>query len=349
MKKYQPVVCKPRINLSSLLFSLSILTTSISVADTLIHQQGHLEYYLKTIDYGSENDGIWKVPDTDYLTTFGNVYEYFISGDYEQAQQLGNTIGYQVIKFTDLASSPAQTHYILQEFQAITSPDYMGAGIYVTRPSGDSVVIEAPHPQSDLYTELQAIELYLKSSARFLAIAGARRNSVDTITEYSGNYYASDAVHNTQHTYFVAHERSNQLMPETIFVQLHGFGASTLSTLQSQCGTGNDALINLSEGLQYKSKPKHKLHTTHFIDLLANQVNIGGMMQVCLYGYDTTHLGGITNTTGRLTNDSSDPSLINAKKSSHQFIHIEQSFPVRSIHRKTINASIRKTIALYFQ
>jgi len=314
-----------------------------SIAGSYAHQEGNLEHYLKAFDYGKKADRSWIVPSAEYLAAFGTVFEAYLTSDFKSAHRLGGSIGLKIIQFVDTSRTPIETHYILLEKTKPGSANYKGAGVYVIKSSAKPVAIQAPHPQSDLYTELQAIELYLDSLAGFLFIAGSMRNSSTLSNACSGKYFASDAVHNTNHSYYIAHQRLIESNPQILVIQLHGFGATSLKKLQTQCQTSNNNLVNLSEGLKYYSASNNH----YFIDSLASEINQAGVANACIYGEDTRSLGGTTNTTGRFSNNSVDACTNNAVQSSHRFIHVEQSFPVRSSHRTQINNQIIDAIERY--
>ena len=322
-----------------------IALPSTPFADSHTHREGNLEYYLKSFDYGKKADQTWVAPSTEYLNSFSTVFDAFLASDYKRAHRLGQSIGYEIIEFVDTSRLPIETHYILQESVGPDSQNYKGAGIFVTKFSANTIAIQAPHPESDLYTEMQAIEIYLDSPAGFLFVAGSRRNSSTLSSPCDGKHVASDAVHNTHHSYYIAHQRLIEANPQTLVIQLHGFGASSLKTLQTQCQTPNDKLINLSEGIKHYSESNNE----YFIDILAAKINQTGMAEACVFGQDTHTLGGTTNTTGRFSNGSLNPCTTNALESEHRFIHIEQSFPIRSSHRADINDQIRNAIETYFK
>ena len=341
---------RPRNRKNALVDSLRIIAliscialSGNSIAGSYAHQEGNLEHYLKAFDYGKKADQSWIVPSAEYLASLGTVFDAYLASDYKKAHRLSQSIGHEIIEFVDTSRIPIETHYILQEKAKLGSANYKGAGIYVTKSSAKPVAIQAPHPQSDLYTELQAIELYLDSPAGFLFIAGSRRNSSSLSNACSGKYFASDAVHNTNHSYYIAHQRLIESNPQTLVIQLHGFGTTSLKKLQTQCRTNNDKLVNLSEGLKYYSDSNND----YFIDSLAGEINQAGVAKACIYGEDTRSLGGTTNTTGRFSNNSVDACTSNAFQSGHRFIHVEQSFPVRSSYRAEINDQIRDAIERY--
>lgn len=81
---------------------------------------------------------------------------------------------------------------------------------------------------------------------------------------------------------------------------------------------------------------------------IATENRRGGRITPCIYGGDTTSLGGNWNTEGGFFNGPADACLSNAGQSSTRFIHLEQSYRVRSIYRKAMAQSIGQTLNEYF-
>lgn len=306
---------------------------------------GSLESYLKSFSYGVKADNQWQEPDREKMALFDIVIDNFIRCDFEEVRRIAPDVGYTLIRFTDTDQPAEKVHYILTEKNRIGEPGFQGGGIYVVYPEGYNVAIEAPHPKTDLYTEKEAIEVYLSASSRYLLIAGTRRDSSTEYSECSGGYPKSDAVHHTRSFFQVAHERLNILNPDTVFINLHGFGSKSLALLQKQCGTINSNLINISEGV-YSSPP---LTGDNFTFHLAQQIGQDGLAAVCIYGVDTKSLGGTFATNGRITNGSSDSCFERAPIASHRYIHLEQSYKLRSTYRANIVQSITTAIKTYRQ
>ena len=321
------------------LLGLMLLLAS-GVAAAIPNQSGSLAGYLTDLQYGRSGDEIWVEPTPQEMAWFGAAMDAFIAGDYHTAHQLGGNIGYEVLIFSD--TDTGQLHYILQEKMALDEPGFRGGGTYVKNPLGREFVVEAPHPRTDLYTERQAVELYLAAQPRYLALAGTRRDSTIKISGCSGNHPKSDASHHTAHLYYVAHERLNALNPNWVFVQLHGFGSSSLKKLQRECKSSNPLLVNLSEGVQQPIPS-----TGTFMRVLHETIMQDEVIQSCLYGEDTRSLGALTNTTGRYSNRSSDPCLISATQSTARFVHVEQSYKIRSAERQRMNAYIKQAMDKY--
>ena len=77
---------------------------------------------------------------------------------------------------------------------------------------------------------------------------------------------------------------------------------------------------------------------------LEAQIDGDGLADACIYGRDTKSLGGTTNTHGRHTNGSVDACTTNAENSGHRWIHLEQSYEIRSAHRAEFNQSIIRAL-----
>ncbi len=309
-------------------------------------QTGSLESYLKSFTYGTKADNQWQEPSAEKMDLFALVMTSFLGGDFEETSNMAEEIGYHLIRFTDTDQPIAKVHYILTEKYTIGDPEFQGGGIYVFFPAGNNFAIEAPHPRSDLNTEKEAVELYIAASSRYLFLAGTRRNSSTEYSECSGRYYKSDAVHNTTSLYQVAHECLTLFNEETVFINLHGFGSNSLSQLQQQCKTTNSNLLNLSEGVFYTPQFNNR---NVFMLHLAQQVSMDGLASVCIYGIHTESLGGTYATNGRITNGSADACFENASTSSHKFVHLEQSYDLRSSNRSKIVESIATAIKTYQQ
>ncbi len=324
---------------------ISLLSTSQSLL-AFQTKSGDFLVEMSQIDYGDKDENSWRQPSSSTQTTFSAVMDAFIAEDFTTADALGNAIGYEVVEFSDTSRKPVKTHYILREINPLPSALFIGGGTYVLNPEGVNVAIEAPHPITDSFTGTQAIETYLTSKSRLLFLAGTRRdNSIEISECTNGQYRKSDASHYTQQLFYIAHTRASDADPGLVFVQLHGFGTTSLTKLQNQCGTINDKLINLSEGVNYQSD----LSANTFMQILKRKINDAGVIQACIYGNQTSSLGATWTTTGRYSNYSADPCLTSADSSSERFIHVEQSYRVRSNHRPAVADHISSTIAEYFK
>lgn len=327
----------------SLWIILLLFSQSLFAIQTL---SGDLLNELKQIDYGDKDENTWKEPDSATLATFGSIMDAFLAEDFASADSLASTIGYEVVEYNDTGKKPVREHYILREKNPLPSSQFFGGGTYVLNPRGSQVGIQAPHPITDLFTSTQAIETYLETKSRLLFLAGARRDNSTLVSACTdGSYRKSDSSHYTGQLFYVAHTRASDFDPQMVFVQFHGFGTSSLEKLQTQCGTTDDKLVNLSEGVNYQSDPS----SDTFMHIFNRNINQGGIIQSCVYGNDTSSLGATWTTTGRYTNHSHDPCLNNASSSSQRFVHVEQSYRVRSNYRQAMNQYLSATISEYFK
>lgn len=318
------------------------LPSSVAALGT---DSGDLAALLKAIDYGDKDANDWDLPEQATAAAFGAAIDALLMGNPASADALAAGIGYQVVLYTDTARKPNRTYHLLREVNPLPSPLFLGGGTYVINPAGLPLAIEAPHPVSDLFTETEAIEIFLRSNAKLLLLSGTHReNSTQPSQCTDGGYRVSDASHSLYPLLFEAHARASLFDPNLVFVQLHGFGSASLATLQSQCGTTDDRLVNLSEGVTYHAD----LSGQSFLAQLTRAINADGKIKACVYGNQTSSLGGTWTTTGRFTNQSPDPCAQNAASSSRRFVHLEQSYRVRSSYRPDMARYITDTANQYF-
>jgi hypothetical protein len=164
-------------------------------------------------------------------------------------------------------------------------------------------------------------------------------------------------VHNTAHYFYVAHKALEDFDDSVHTIELHGFSSDSLQTIASQCDTGgNPAVANLSDTLADDDAVERTL-----MHALESRLEAGGEIEACIYSdlldsgpgdKYTRVLGGTTNTPARYTNGS--PSVCDraalAENNSHRYVHVEQSWEVRSseLMRTKMAASIALAIQDYF-
>lgn len=316
---------------------------SSSAAWAVNTMSGNLESFLNSIDYGAKYAADWKEPSAETMAQYRLAVDYFLNGQYQFAHEYATPIGFEVIEFTHGSGKKAKVHYLLWETAQLPSSQFIGGGTLVTYPQGLNMVIQAPHPKSDLNTGIQATNTYIKSEARYLMLPGTRRNNSIAVSDCDPSYPESDASHNDKQLFYVAHQALTDHTSDPVFVQLHGFGSSSLGTLQNQCDSGNDRLVNLSEGV---GNPL--ADSGSFMRLLQAKINAGGIIEACIYGEDTNYLGATKTTTGRYTNGSSNVCALSATQSSGRFVHVEQSYKVRSENRSDMQQYITDAAAEYF-
>lgn len=320
-------------------------TVTLTLVSELEQQSGSLSQVLKAIDYGSNQDQRWRQPNSQQQLNFSRAIQAVINQSYLDASDYAARLGYQLIEFTDTDNLANNVHFLLQENPNLSSQQLLAGGTYVFRHDGINAVLQAPHPRSDINTELQAIENYFITNSKVLMLAGTRRDSSLQATQCSGDFFASDTAHNTDTLFFVAHKVLSETDLDKVFVEFHGFGTNSLSNLQTQCNTSSPLLVNLSEGIDYQSDSNE----ANLRQLFRQEINRAGNINACLFGNQATSLGGTTNVAGRFTNNSPDACTVSATISSRRFLHVEQSFEVRANHRAEMAEHLKQALNKLFQ
>lgn len=207
-------------------------------------------------------------------------------------------LGYDLIKLTNEKTGIA--YYVLRE----TAGKNRGWGLYIFRAGVGSrdLVIEAPHPVDDLYTDRIGIMAFSKSKAKVFLMAGARREA--------NRDGSSDAAHSSHSIFEVVHETVTK--NSTTIIQVHGF------TLIKNPGYPQ---IVLSSGDGLATSPVSELSSILKAKGLTTEISGGGALK---------KLEAATNVQGKYTNS------IGAT-----FIHIELESSVRedsSKYRKVVSA-----------
>ncbi len=328
---------------------LVLICLSFQVYASVPAETGDLQSYLNGITFGAEDDGQFKIPTPVQLVGFENVVNLVLLQNYDQANTQAQQLDYELVAYTDTVS--ANLYYVLRETYPISSPLATGGGIYIFQPSATyNVAIHAPHPKFDSFTNKEAISAFMKSDVRYFMMAGAHRRSHPDPSgcQNFSDYRPSDAVHNMAHYFYVAHKAMEDFDNTIHYIELHGFGSSSFETIASQCDTGgNLAVANISETISDNDAGEKTL-----MHSLESVISDAGEFKTCIYstildtGPDdkyTRYLSGSTNTLARYTNGS--PSVCDqaalAENNSHRYVHVEQSWEIRS------NASNREIMAAY--
>ena len=309
----------------------------------IVVEQGDLAAILNAIDYGNAGDNIWVEPTTSQVSIFRTVMSEFLNANFNEAHALAEGIGYEVVRFINTVTSSTAFHYLLREKIQPGNAGFIGGGTYVYNLRGENAVFQVPHPRADSNTAVQGIASYFIANPSLLLLSGTRRDSSTAQSPCSGSFFASDVAHNNATLFHEAHRVASDANSQTVFIEFHGFGTSSRANLQSasQCNTTNNNLINLSEGINYVSS----LTEDSLMQRLRSEVERRGTVAVCLFGNQSTSLGGTTNVSGRFTNGSIDsPCTNSASISSRRFVHLEQSFDVRLSHRQLIAEAIRDAL-----
>jgi len=315
----------------------------------LLEKTGNLSDYLQNMQFGSKDDGLWIENNLAEQEIVKNIINKIQQQKFLEARTKAKLLDGKLFKFIDRL----KTYYILHlGLEPLEDDNYRATGgTYVFYPKGKNVAIQVPHPKFDTYTARQGIESFLALDSQYLLISGTHRHSSTLNSSCQSEYKQSDASHNINHFFFNVHQVLSKANNKTIFIELHGFGSTTRNKLWRQCdATNNLSLINLSEGIDDSNN-------TSFLQIFHQNITTNTDIKSCIYHPSkkmsindvyTSILGGTKNTAGRLTNGSNEQCHTKATKSSHRFIHLEQSYHVRQHERNVIITNLKKTQETYF-
>lgn len=280
---------------------------------------GNIETYVGSIidnvPGSSGNDYV--EPNSTQLTTWDTVIDFLLADDLASARSTASGINYKVTEFTDTSISPNQIFYILEEINPESF--YWGTYIFSKTPKRGNLIIQAPHIRNDLNTGKQAIRCFKSNVAKAVFISGTHRcnntisstcsGTTSTCNEGSEAYRVSDMAHNTTSMFHKTTENLFTNIPESVFIQLHGFGWSS-----------GDPYVIMSNGT--RETPEVDYATLIQNALLVEDNTLTFELAHINTSWNT--LTGFTNTQGRLNNYSTDICTISAEGTSGRFIHVEQ-------------------------
>ena len=212
-----------------LLLVLPSFAASVVRGD-LISEAQRLEGFCVT-PYGSGSSN-YVSPTTPQWAQFKAAAALF-SGDVMLAESNAVALDYELVHFTQTSD--------LRTFLALRSRETNGApvrpwGTYFVNPnSAVTALVAAPHPQFDLRTPLLAAEIFLKSGARGLLLAGAHRNANGSNT--------ADPARLTNTIFHAVHEAWSGTNGANTAWQIHGYSSAGHPEFPSNC------LVVLSTGV----------------------------------------------------------------------------------------------------
>ncbi|MCO4747637.1 MAG: hypothetical protein KC912_22770 [Proteobacteria bacterium] len=198
------------------------------------------------------------------------------------------------------------------------------------------LVIQAPHPEYDTHTGEQAGDTFIALEASALFVSGAHRCTSPDASACSGTTSAcgstapfkiSDAAHSDQSFFQTAHEVTATHWPDSVAVQLHGFGWD-----------GNEPAAYVSDGVA--ADDAGSIANT-VRDALNAELPSTYTAASCADASETTRLCGTTNTQGRFSNASPETCATAASVASNRFVHLEQARDLRDNQREPIIAALR--------
>lgn len=255
-------------------------------------------------------------PPTSQLATWEATLSALLAGNYTEASDSANVIGYNLIAFTDTLTVPFVEYYLLETIDS----NYWGTYVYnpnYCRP----LIIQAPHAKKDAKTGNQGIHVFRETESLFYQVNGTHRCNSSAFSACTGTtsgcsssstsepYRISDLAHVTQSLFQKTTQVLYDAFDSTYFIQLHGF--AKLST---------DPYLILSNGTDQTPSPDY---LPAFRDHLYNEDTVL-TFKIAHIDTNWTRLRGFWNAQGRLINSSPDPCTTNATTTNGRFFHVEQ-------------------------
>lgn len=264
-------------------------------------------------------DSLLDMPDIGPVEKpFSDALKAVVGGDIVAARKLAGVAGYEVLE----KSAEGKAFVILME------KDRAGIGptIAIARNPVRDVVIEAPHPIIDRYTDREAAVLFVELGARALILSGANRCAAKESSSCSGKtrvcgdgrspYRTSDPAHNPATLFHSSHLYFTRAWPNSIVFQPHGFK-----------NTGSSVWFVISDGTKEK-RPGDRMLTGRVRDAI--RAAVGKDRAVSCQdpddrGINSRWLCATTTVQGRDLNGSPNACRTRADKSTGRFLHIEQT------------------------
>ncbi len=265
----------------------------------------------------SADNNDYQTPSGANLTSWGNVIQDILAGNYSTANSEANAFGLTLYNLTDTSQTPEKTYYLLLKNTASTN--YWGSFVYNPLPERQKMFIQCPHPLFDTNTGYQGIRIFQNLGARAYIVSGTYRCNNTTETTCAGtstvcggtSYRISDLAHNVDGTFQKSTEILEPGISGLIVIQPHGFNKD-----------GNDPDLIMSNG-------NVNAPTTDYFSALKDNLLIeDNMLTFKIAHIDTawTELIATTNTQGRLINGSDNPCNKSASSNAGRFFHIEQAY-----------------------
>ncbi len=215
------------------------------------------------------------VPTAEELATLRGVVRRLLVGDFAGAHALVKTVSvtYNVVEFVD--SGTGGVHYVLMEGVpgnlpapvdhpfgvrglGRSDPRRRGWGTYVVNPAPlRAVGFGAPHPRDDLHTADLAVEAYLASGGRVLALAGTDRDQnarPGRCTASPHPFREADVAHDSASVFHVAFEELHGVDGDVVQLQFHGNSTCAADVfLSAGVAAGTPLLAGLAGEIQAAS------------------------------------------------------------------------------------------------
>lgn len=305
-------------NSSDLSDPFNVSTTDKLEAE-LQYDSGNIETYLRDLidNVPGISGNNYKVPSEDNLNQWSLVIDAILDDNIPEAVEQAVYVNYQIVEFTDTFATPNQVYYILREFTVRNN--YWGTFVFSKTPKRENLVLAAPHILHDQNTGYQAAYVFRQNVPKALYISGAHRCNREESSSCSGTtrscstnlapYRVSDVPHNVNSVFQRTTEMMFDAWPNSVFVQLHGFGKEP-----------TDPHLIMSNGT---NKTPQIDYVAQIRDALLDEDN-SLTFKIPHIDANWTRYAAFDNTQGRYINGSPSPCSVPATNTTGRFVHIEQ-------------------------
>ncbi len=257
--------------------------------------------------------------DTARAAMFRGFAQSLAANDWRKAVDLARALAYELVAIRD-----AEAWFVVASDNSKTGRD---PTIVIHLTPARDVILQAPHVPFETGTAEQAMILLRKLAGRAAIVSGAHRCASRTFTLCDGktevcgglqSYRESDAAHNVNSLYHIAHVELAERWKQSIVVSLHGMREDDV---------GIRTKVIISDGARDKDVSQQAVATKLRL-ALDKAATHAGMIVSCnwpgddRYGY--RKLCGYTNVQGRHVNNSADVCRASVDKATGRFVHLEQ-------------------------
>jgi len=312
---------------------ISLMTYAFAQTNTSGSLSDYVIAYTDGLPGVGGND--YQTPTTGQRTEWSNTVVLILQGNYGIANTVANNFGYRVVIFYD--TTTLETYYILEK-QSSSANHW---GMFVHNPKGKRgrLFIQAPHPKYDSYTDRQATYIFRYNSCRALYITGTHRcnstmnsscSGTSTVCGPNGPYKISDQAHTVDGMLQTTTNVVNNYISNLIVIQPHGFAQGE-----------DDPDVIISNGTRITPTVDYAVMLRNNMLLVDDTLTF----KTAHVDFDWDRMIALTNTQGRLINNTSNPCSNNATQSTGRFIHLEQSYSLRNstISRKKLSDAVGMT------
>ena len=311
----------------------TVAAAVVLVQGDLLTEGSRLEAFSKT--HFGEGSNNYVAPTGAQWNDFRSAALALWQGDVATAEGLATGLDYEVLQFTD--TSTGTTLLALRSRETNGLPVRGWGTCFVNTGAVLAAQIQVPHPQWDFRTPMLGAEVFLKSGARGLLIAGAHRHVNGTGT--------GDPCDLTNTAFHAAHSAWSGGTGENTAWQIHGFSPSghpefpvnaqaVLSTGEGGTNWMSTNVARLDRQLEWNRVKAYaynrNLETNSALNLLVNEG---------VDGQTFTNLGARSNVQG-----------IHSRGLGGTFVHVELATPVRTnaLLRTQAADAIANAVALSF-